>query len=578
MLKNILAILLIISSLCFAQSSSVINDNFNEAIQEYNSGNYDLAYSLFKKIIDSEFNSKTTIAYIFLAKSDMKLMQFQQADSILTNFLKQFPNSNYVDEANLSLADCYLEQKEYDNSFTTLIKLAESTDSSYYFNYSKETAEKIAYHHLSSYEVESRFDSTTDPKIKPIILLILSELKVKESNLASAKKYLTELIGKFPQSEERAKAENILNRISNENFSPDTKIIGILLPLSGTDVPQNALAASKEILEGIKYAVDQFNSERKGNKIGIIIRDTQFDQNKIEEIKEEFQTNPSIKAIIGPIFSNEVRIAIDDFKDLKVPIISPTATDDDLTSRSPYFFQANPPFSFRGKLMANYVYYVLNLRRVGVYDATTGYSPIIASNFVNEFTNDGGTVFTTATYKSNTFTLDSSFSKIAAFRDTLQGLYLPLSDKVDAPAILSQLVQDSLEIPIFGNQDWLYSKGLEASSDISNRLLFTSDSFIDYGGRDFSDFSNNFSAKTNMDVNRNVLYGYDTAKYLLTVLRNSGNTREDVIQKMESGITSVGFHNNISFDKSHINNYLNIIRYNNGKFDLVDRFKLRTNQ
>ncbi len=155
---------------------------------------------------------------------------------------------------------------------------------------------------------------------------------------------------------------------------------------------------------------------------------------------------------------------------------------------------------------------------------------------------------------------------------------MPLSDKVDAQAILSQLVQDSLEIPIFGNQDWLYSKGLEASSDISNKLLFTSDSFIDYGGRDFSEFSNNFTTETKMDVNRNVLYGYDTAKYLLTVLRNSGNTREDVIQKMESGITSVGFHNNISFDKSHINNYLNIIRYSNGKFDLVDRFKLRTNQ
>jgi branched-chain amino acid transport system substrate-binding protein len=577
--KCLLVLFLLFFCIGFAQVSQETgpNEDFREAISEYDAGNYDLAYSLFKKITDSSFNPKTTIAYLFLGKTKVKLNQFHNADSILTQFINQFPNSNYLDEARLTLAGSYFQEKNYQQSFATLIKLLQTSDSSFYIKYGKETAEKIAYNHLSFYNVQENFDTDTNPKTKPLILLIESELKIKESDAAGAKKYLTDLIQSFPQSVEKIKADSIYSSIKNKNLLPSGKIIGVLLPLSGTNVPQSAITASNEILEGIKYAVNQFNKDRSGDKIGLIIRDTEFDQNKIDEIKSEFASNQSIKVIIGPIFSNEVRIAVKDFKDVEIPIVSPTATDNDLTSLSPYFFQANPPFSFRGKIMANYVYYVLNLRRLAVFSASEGYSPVLASNFIREFKADGGQILADTTYKSNSFNMQGSFDSIAAFRDTLQGLYLPLSDKVDAPALLSQLVQDSLTIPVFGNQDWLYAKGLESYSGISNQLIFTSDNFINFSSEDFIDFSKDFGQETKMEPNRNVLYGFDTAKYLLTVLRNSGITRDAVLRSMEAGVMSVGFHNNISFDKNHINNYMNILRYRNGKFVLVDRFKLRTN-
>jgi branched-chain amino acid transport system substrate-binding protein len=553
------------------------NEDFKEAISEYDAGNYDLAYSLFKKIIDSSFNPNTTISYLFLGKTDVKLNQFHNADSVLTQFINQFPKSNYVDEARLTLADSYFKENNFQQSFATLIKLVQSSDSSFYIRYGKETAEKIAYNHLSFVYIQENFEADLNPKTKPLILLIESELKIKESDAYGAKKYLTDLIKGFPQSAEGVKADSIYSIIKNKNVLPSSKIIGVLLPLSGTNVPQSAITASNEILEGIKYAVNQFNKNRNSDKIGLIIKDTEFDQNKIDEIKNEFASNQSVKVIIGPIFSNEVRIAIKDFKDVEIPIVSPTATDNDLTSLSPYFFQANPPFSFRGKIMANYVYYVLNLRRLAVFKAREGYSPMLASNFIKEFKADGGQILADTTYKSNSFNMQGSFDTVAAFRDTLQGVYLPLSDKVDAPALLSQLVQDSLSIPVFGNQDWLYAKGLESYSDISNQLIFTSDNFIDFGSEDFIGFSKDFEQETKMEPNRNVLYGYDTAKYLLTVLRNNGISRDAVLRSMEAGVMSVGFHNNISFDKNHINNYMNILRYSNGKFVLVDRFKLKTN-
>jgi hypothetical protein len=81
-------------------------------------------------------------------------------------------------------------------------------------------------------------------------------------------------------------------------------------------------------------------------------------------------------------------------------------------------------------------------------------------------------------------------------------------------------------------------------------------------------------AKTKIDANRNVLYGYDTAKYILTVLRNIGRDRKNVHAKMESEYMVSGFHNNISFNDERVNIFINIVRYNNGYFELVDKFKV----
>jgi hypothetical protein len=206
--------------------------------------------------------------------------------------------------------------------------------------------------------------------------------------------------------------------------------------------------------------------------------------------------------------------------------------------------------------------------------STDGYSPLLASTFMNESNKIGGEIFASGSYKSNSFLLNEPVSQIAAYQDTLQGIYIPLADKIDVPAIFSQLVQqDTIGTRIFGNQDWFYAKGFESAPAFSENLTFTSDYFINYSDSNFIHFSRNFFNTTNIDPNRNVLYGYDTAKYLLDIFEKSGNSRYAVKRRMESGITIKGFHNNISFNKDHINKYLNIVRYKNGRFQLVEKFQ-----
>ena len=56
-------------------------------------------------------------------------------------------------------------------------------------------------------------------------------------------------------------------------------------------------------------------------------------------------------------------------------------------------------------------------------------------------------------------------------------------------------------------------------------------------------------------------------------MRNIAPRRTGIKDKMISGIMSKGFHNNISFDENRMNRFVNIVRYNNGIFELVEKFR-----
>jgi hypothetical protein len=135
------------------------------------------------------------------------------------------------------------------------------------------------------------------------------------------------------------------------------------------------------------------------------------------------------------------------------------------------------------------------------------------------------------------------------------------------------MVQSGINLEIYGNQDWFLGKGFESSPELSNKLTFDSDYFIDFNDAAFKEFSTFFKNTAGIETNRNILYGYDTAKYILTVIRNIEPTRKNIKYKIESGINVTGFHNNISFDIDRTNKFINVVRFKDGVFELVDKFR-----
>ena len=570
-----LVILIIITSnLTYSQgvTEEEINNQFDDAVTLFNSGKYDEALAGFSKIIiDYKYNSKTTSAEFFKAKSYLELKQFNQFKFTAEQFLEVYPNSNYVDEMRLLLAKYYLEIANYYNALREILFIIEKTNSTAYEQKAKKIGEGISAKYLNETQLERLNSSFNSSKVKSYILLQQGKYFIRNGNPSGAKNKFEELISSYPESAEYNEAKKL--KEYSYTSEPATTVIGVMLPLEINSVDTYNSQSAAEILEGIKFAVDEFNKLRN-DKIGLLIRDTKKDVNQIKNIKEEFASLNSLIAIIGPIFSSEVRAALKEFDDYDIPIISPTATDDDLTSISHNFFQANPSFSVRGKVMAQYVFYVENKRTVAVLNSIDGYSPILAASFISEFEKLGGRILRKETFKNDYTDFSGPISKIYTDSLLVEGIYIPLSDNSIAPYIFSELIKYGIKIPLYGNQDWFTAKGFETAPEISNNLVFESDNFVDFNAEAYKNFSEQFISITGKDVNRNVLYGYDAAKFVLTAYRNIEPGRKNLVNKMTSGMVSTGLRNNISFDERRVNKFLNIVRYKNGVFELVDKFRL----
>ncbi len=579
MVKN--TILFIIFSLfiltgSFAQNridTSKTADQFRAGLNLFTVGKYAEAQQLFNGIINNyAYNPQTTISYIFEGKCLVKLKKYASAENLLNKFESDYFTSKYIEEARLTLADCYYEQGKYLQAFKKLNEIIASSSSPFYSSYAQSTGRKIALGYLNADDIKALYDSTQNQRLKPYLLLLTGRFYVQNYNLKAAENTLSDLLHLYPESEEKSEAATLYQKVLNEQRTTyTTPIIGVMLPLDSLNNSIHSNAAG-EILEGIKYAVAVYNKNHNP-QIGLLIRNTGSDSATVDKIENEFSGIASLKAVIGPIFSNEVKEALKVFKSTNIPIISPTATENNLTDLYPYFFQANPSFAVRGKVMAEYIYYVENKRRMAVFNANQGYSPALADAFIEEFEKLGGQIIIRQTYNSDSVSYSQQVNKIAADSTQLQGIYLPLANRRDVPVLLSQFVLSDLTLPIYGNQDWFLARGYETSSTLSNSLTFSSDFFINYADSTFQAFNRNFLAQTNINVDRNVLYGFDTANYLLNAVKDFNSPRDTIISDLESGFTYQGFHNNYSFGKDRINNFLNIVRYRDGRFELVDKFK-----
>ena len=563
--------LLFLCSLSKAQNNDDVNQEFKLALNFYSTQNYNDALQLFDRIIKDEQNPRTTVAFLFKGKTLLNLNRQDEAISTLNQFLNIYPNSEYADEARMVITKCYKDEGMYQDAFKELTQIISTSNSQDYISQAKSISKKIAIDYLTPELIKNIYENTTSEKLKPFLLLVLGETYLVNGNSTDGLKAFSQIDLFYPNSPENLEAKNY-KPSSIENYQSNSRLtlIGVMLPLFLNN-PNNGKTPVTEILDGIKFAVSQYNRTHR-NRIGLVIRDTERDSDKIKEIANEFENISSIKTVLGPVFSDEVTAAANAFAGSDIKIFSPTATDNDLARFDNNIYQANPSFAVRGKTMADFVFYNEKKLKMGVINSNTGYSQKLANAFITEYENIGGQVLIHQVYPANSIEITQQINQMLPFANSLEGIYAPISDKNDATVILSSLVLDSLYLPMYGNQDWFQAKGMETSTTLSDNLIMTSDYFIDFKDPKFIELSKNFFTETGNEMNRNVLYGYDAANYLLQILDETNNDPNQMAQFIYSGFSFKGIHNDLLFDKNHVNKILNLVRYKDGIYKLIQRY------
>jgi branched-chain amino acid transport system substrate-binding protein len=364
----------------------------------------------------------------------------------------------------------------------------------------------------------------------------------------------------------------VLSAQENEKVAENSYNIVVLLPFSdnGKPLPDRR---SFQVLEGIKFAVHLHNSNTD-KKIGLYIRDTRSDSSTIVRIRKEVSAYKNLIGIIGSTSSSDSRNVISVFADMNIPIIAPTATDEALTQLAPVVIQANPAFSTRGKIMANFAKNFHGLTRLGIVYSKEGYSSLLAESFKEEFERLGGKVilYLPINYKEPNFT--AIIDKIAQSDSKIDGLYFPVSDIRQANTLNEKLRDLTFTKNVYGNQDWLLSDVFGDPAPFLSSIYVDSDYFIDMTQGEYQNLNKVFYELTGFLLDRNALYGFDATSMFISAISKSGFDPLNFLSQIQNGIDFDGQKNKIVLDNRRTNLSVNILQFNFGKFNLFLKLKI----
>lgn len=162
--------------------------------------------------------------------------------------------------------------------------------------------------------------------------------------------------------------------------------------------------ANKATIEGVRFAVRELN--RQGGLLGKQIELLEFD-NKSSAIHSKLVAQKAVKdeviAVFGANWSSNSLAMAQVLQAAKIPMISPLATNPDVTLVGNYIFRVCFIDSFQGTVLAKFALQDLNVQTAAILiNASARYSEDLAQFFKQYFEKQGGKIVFQAHYLQDT--------------------------------------------------------------------------------------------------------------------------------------------------------------------------------
>ena len=164
--------------------------------------------------------------------------------------------------------------------------------------------------------------------------------------------------------------------------------------------------------KGAQLAVDEINAKggADGKKIVVTDKDNKSETAEAATITTNLVTQSKVNALVGPATSGATAAAVANAGKAGVPLVTPSATQDDLTKGQDYLFRATFIDSFQGKIIAKYTTDNLKAKKVVLYyDNSSDYAKGIAEAFKKSYK---GEIVATETFQSKDTDFQAALTKI----------------------------------------------------------------------------------------------------------------------------------------------------------------------
>jgi branched-chain amino acid transport system substrate-binding protein len=275
---------------------------------------------------------------------------------------------------------------------------------------------------------------------------------------------------------------------------------------------------------GIMLAVDEINGNGgvSGRKIRVITEDDQSKSEEAANAVTKLISQNNVIAVLGEVASSASLAAGPICQSNKVPMITPSSTNEKVTQIGDYIFRMCFIDPYQGEAMANFVSTQLGMKKAAILiDVKSDYSTGLASNFERVFLASGGQIVGKQSYAQG----DSDF------RSQLTALKAANPDVIFVPGYYNEIGQIAIQArdlgmkqPLAGGDGWESPKLFEIGGKALDGSFYSNHYHVDDPTPAVRDFVQKYQERYGAKPDSLAALAYDSTRVLAEAIKRAGTT------------------------------------------------------
>jgi len=273
---------------------------------------------------------------------------------------------------------------------------------------------------------------------------------------------------------------------------------------------------------GIQLAVKEVNSAGgiKGRQIQVIALDDEGKPEEAATAATRLISSEHVTALLGEVASTRSLFMAPKAQAAKVPMVSPSSTNEKVTAVGDYIFRACFIDPFQGYVMAKFATETLKLKKAAILrDVRNDYSVGLAKVFNDNFTKMGGQIVDNESYSSGDVDFKAQLTNIKGAAP--QALYVP-GYYTDVGLIARQAREVGLTVPLLGGDGWDSEKLYEIGGSALEGSYFSNHYSVDDPSPRIQEFVSKFKKEYGGQVPDSLAaQAYDAAGMLFDAMKRA---------------------------------------------------------
>ncbi len=562
-------------------TQSIWERRFKQAVSHYENEQYVAADSLFLSCLERGENAsdeQKSLALLWRTKTLMQQARYAELASLYATLENSPSASTFRTELLFDKAVFAARQQNFLESAKQLLALiptdwAVSNSENLLAAKAYRYLVLLANAYLSEQDLRTLLPTIQNRTVRTLFALQAVERRLYHSDYDAALAELARFREQNPtlDSDEQQRTTDLNFQATQlkSGFAKRLRV-GVLLPATLKPFDGSSEIGASKLMIGVILAKDEANHLSQRAFVHLSVRSTSgLRPDSIVAQAKSLIEQDSVQVILGPMYSEEA-LGVSEYCGARgVVMLTPTATDERISTVSTTSFQLNPTHKARGASMARFAIEELKAKTAAIFAQDSTYGKDMGTGFKDTFEQLGGEVklFALLPESFSSFSkalapLNLTFDKQLGYPLTqFDVIYLPMTSPEAVAIALSQLRFYNIRGELLGSSDWLDERLLN-NRDLVTNFYYASD----------------FQLAENPATNRIVyLYkmrfgevpnaffwlGYDAMNYLFRVTLSSNSTSN--IRDALSNAPPIEMHHiPVFFDGKTVNQMMNIMRFSNG--------------